>query len=85
MNIFDLLQFLNPDWAEQERQRRLRKMKTPDDEYMDGPRGAAGGVAFPIPRMPNDNMRASPVQEYGFLDRMPPVAVEKRFPNRRDI
>ncbi len=72
MNIFDLLNFLHPDLAEWERQRRLRKMPMFDDRFMDGPLGAVGGVVADTPRIRNfANEIPLSFGPEGILDRLP--------------
>lgn len=71
MNIMQLLEFLNSDLAEWERQRRLRKMMSPDDRYMDGKFNAEGGVAMPTPYQRNLNPQAQKQDPYTILERIP--------------
>ena len=71
MNLMQLLEFLNSDLAEWERQRRLRKMMSPDDEYMDGKSNAQGGVAVRTPYQRNFNDLSPKQDPYTMLERIP--------------
>lgn len=71
MNLIQLLELFNKEWAEKERQRRLRQMMSPDDEYMDGKSNARGGVAVPTPYQRNFDDLAPKQQPYTMLERLP--------------
>jgi hypothetical protein len=88
MNLMQLLEFLNADWAEKERQRRLRKMQTPDDRYMDGSKDIpAGGWNKAVPNMRNlyTGPSTSPEPGFGILGPIAPALPEKRKSRRQDI
>lgn len=51
-----LLEWLHPELANWERQRRMRSMMSPDDRYMDGPQLNLGGMFYDsVPRSPITN------------------------------
>ncbi len=85
MNLMQLLEFLNADWAEKERQRRLRKMMSPDDQYMDGKTNAQGGVVVPSPYIRNYDKIAPAPEPYGLIDRIPIDNFNPARPLRRPI
>lgn len=82
MNIFQLLEWLHPDLAEWERQRRLRAMRTPNEKFMDGPELNPGGVYYDrIPMSRFGNARTSQPalghlimpNSLGMLEPLPPI------------